>query len=53
MAGRRIRVLDIREIIRCLRMKESNRKTARILGMNRRTVAKYRQWANRNGLLQG
>jgi len=53
MAGRRIRVLDIREIIRCLRVKESNRETARILGMNRRTVAKYRQWANRHGLLQG
>jgi len=53
MAGRSLTVLDIREIIRCLRMKESAHKTARSLRMNRRTVAKYREWANRHGLLQG
>ncbi|HOV22432.1 MAG TPA: IS21 family transposase [bacterium] len=53
MAGRRIKVIDIREMLRCLRMKESNRRIAKMLGINRRTVSKYRQWANWHNLLEG
>ena len=34
-------------------MKESNRRIAKMLGINRRTVSKYRQWAIQHGLLEG
>ena len=53
MAGRRIKVLDIREIIRHIRMKQSNRETAKLLGVNKRTVSKYSTWARQQGLLKG
>ena len=45
MAGRRIRVLDVRELVRRLRLGESDRQVAQGVGVNRRTVIKYRKLA--------
>jgi transposase len=45
MAGRRIRVLDVREIVRRLRLGESDREVAQDVGVTRRTVVKYRKLA--------
>jgi transposase len=53
MAGRSIEVVDIREIIRHIRMKKSIRKTAEALEVNPRTVSKYSSWARQQGLLKG
>ncbi len=53
MAGRSIKVIDIREIIRQLRMEESERKISEALNINRRTVARYKFLAKREGLLKG
>ncbi|MEW6106932.1 MAG: IS21 family transposase, partial [Bacillota bacterium] len=51
MAGRRKEVLDIREIIRRCRLGEADRQIARDLSTGRNTVAWYREWAKREGLL--
>lgn len=48
---RRIDVLDIREVLRRLRLGETARQVARDLGLARGTVAKYRRWAEEEGLL--
>ena len=53
MAYRRITTMDIGEIIRLLRAGESDRTIARVLGHNRRTVVRYREWAAAQGLLGG
>jgi len=53
MAGRSIELVDIREIIRHIRMKKSIRKTAEALEVNPRTVSKYSSWARQQGLLKG
>jgi transposase len=45
--------MDISEIIRLLRAGESDRTIARVLGYNRRTVVRYRQWATEHGLVSG
>ncbi|MBW2123351.1 MAG: IS21 family transposase [Deltaproteobacteria bacterium] len=45
--------MDIRELLRHLRQGESNRAIGRALGMNRKTVGRYRRWAGRQGLLKG
>ena len=42
-------MLDIRELIRRVQMGEKDRRVARDLGVNRKTVAKYREWAEREG----
>jgi len=52
MAGRRKDVLDIREVIRRLKLGEGDRRIARDLGSSRNTVAKYREWAGREELLE-
>jgi transposase len=44
-------VLDVRELIRRLRLGETDRRIARDLGMSRKTVGKYRQWAAGQDLL--
>ena len=44
--------LDIREMIRRLRLREATRAIARDLGVSRNTVSKYRQWADREGFLE-
>jgi len=51
MAGRRLEVVDVREILRQLRIGESNRQIASRTGVSRRTVARYRKWASEKGLL--
>ena len=52
MAGRRSPVTDIREVLRRLQMGEPDRRIARDLTLSRNTVARYRQWATAQGLLQ-
>lgn len=49
MAGRRIQVLDVREMVRRFKLDQSDREVARDLGTNRRTVAKYRKFAVAEG----
>ncbi|PYN91835.1 MAG: IS21 family transposase [Candidatus Rokuibacteriota bacterium] len=53
MAGRRSPVTDIREILRRLQVGEPDRRIARDLGVSRNTVARYRVWAGRHGVLNG
>ena len=50
---RRIIVLEIAEVVRLLRAGESDRKIVELLALNRRTVAKYRVWAQEQGVLEG
>src|SRR5438093_934597 len=50
---RRIMVLEIAEVVRLLRCGESDRQIVDLLGLNRRTVAKYRSWAQEQGVLDG
>jgi transposase len=50
---RRIIVLEIAEVVRMLRAGESDRKIVELLLLNRRTVAKYRTWAQEHGVLDG
>jgi transposase len=45
--------LDIRELIRRLQLGETTRQVAQDLGVGRRTVIKYRAWAEREGLMAG
>ncbi len=44
---------DIREILRRLHLGEPDRRIARDLGISRNTVAHYRLWAARHGVLDG
>jgi len=50
---RRLIVLEITEVVRLLRAGESDRKIVDLLGLNRRTVAKYRSWAQEQSVLEG
>lgn len=52
MAGRRSPVTDIREILRRLHVGEPDRRIARDLNVSRNTVAHYRLWASRHGVLR-
>lgn len=45
--------MDIKELIRLVRAGENNSTIARVLGLNRRTVIRYRAWASEHGLLVG
>jgi transposase len=51
VAGRRSPVTDIREILRRLHLGEPDRRIARDLNVSRNTVAHYRLWASRHGVL--
>jgi transposase len=53
MSQRRIVTMEVMEVLRLLRMGESDRSVAACLGHTRRTVAKYRAWAQEQGLLAG
>lgn len=53
MAGRRANVLDVREMVRRMRLGESVRRIARDVGVNRETVARYRKIAQEEGWLTG
>jgi len=43
--------MDIREILRQLQLKQTDRAIARALGIDRKTVGRYRVWAVEHGLL--
>ena len=45
--------MDIHELLRLVRAGESTSATARMLGLNWRTVTRYRTWADAQGLLTG
>jgi len=53
MPGKRKETMDIREMLRHLREGESSRAVARAVGMDRKTVARYRRWAGEQRLLEG
>src|SRR5437762_2832019 len=53
MAGRRIALMDIRELVRHLRANDSDRAVQRDTGLDRRTIQRYRVWAGAQGLLTG
>lgn len=48
---RRTAVLDIRELLRHLQQGQSERAIREALGVGRRTIRKYKQWAQAHGLL--
>lgn len=52
MAGRRRDVLDIREMLRRFQRGQGDRAIARELQLSRKTVAKYRAWAQAEGVLE-
>ena len=45
--------MDIREILRQVRAGESDWQIHKAVGVNRRTIKKYREWAQHEGLLSG
>jgi transposase len=53
MAGRRCDVLDVREMLRRLRLGESARAVAKGLGVSRNTVREYVAWFEAEKLLPG
>ena len=53
MAGKRKKIVDIYALLQHLRAGYSNRRIKRDLGIDRRTVQKYREWAEEYGLLKG
>lgn len=53
MSERRLKLMDIREMIRHIREGRSDRQIGKDLGVDRRTVKRYRQWAQEQGLLIG
>jgi transposase len=53
MAGRRIDTMDIRELLRYLRDTTNDSAVQRATGFNRRTIQRYRRWAQEHDLLVG
>jgi len=53
MPEKRKGTMDIREILRQLRQGQSNRAIERATGIHRKTIARYRVWAKKQGLLEG
>jgi len=53
MPGKRKDTMDIREILRHFRQGRSDRAVARATGIDRKTVARYRAWADEQSLLEG
>lgn len=53
MKTRNLTLMDIREILVHMRAQSSDRQVARDTGHNRRTIRRYREWAESEGLLEG
>jgi transposase len=53
MKTRNLNLMDIREILLQMRAQSSDRQVARDTGHNRRTIRRYREWAETQGLLAG
>lgn len=51
MAGRRVPVHDLRELLRHLQSTTNDSAIRRATGLNRRTIARYRAWATQHHLL--
>jgi len=52
MPGKRKETMDIRELLRYIQHGESDRAVEKATGVNRKTVARYREWATEQGLLE-
>jgi transposase len=53
MPHRKKDAMEIREVVRRVRVGESDRAIAQALGINRKTIRRYREWAAGQGLLEG
>lgn len=53
MSERRLKLMEIRELIRHIREGRSDRQIAKDLGIDRRTVKRYREWGKEQGYLEG
>jgi len=53
MSERKLKIMDIRELLIHIRAQSSDRKVSRDTGFNRRTVKRYREWGQKQGLLEG
>lgn len=53
MPQRKKDAMEIREILRRVRAGERDRAIARTMGIDRKTVRRYREWAEEQGLLEG
>jgi transposase len=53
MSERKLKIMDIRELLIHIRAQSSDRQVSRDTGFNRRTVKRYREWGQKQGLLEG
>lgn len=53
MANRRLEAVDIRTLLMHLRAQDSDRRVSRETKVARVTVRRYREWAQRHGLMEG
>ena len=53
MPGKRKGTMDIREILRRVRQDQSDRAIADDLSIDRKTIGRYRRWAQEQGFLEG
>jgi transposase len=51
MSNRRLETMDLHQLLRRLRANEKDRRIAKVMHLDRRTVARYREWAQSQQLL--